>query len=483
MSTQPFRLRPDKSLTVFEIAGSTIAQMAPAFSFYFGFAVIAGASGIGAPFTVLIAAIATAIVGISLANFARVHPSSGSLITFLSAAFGGVVGTTSAIVFTVGSIILLGAVAQVIGGWVSLSLQLFYGIDISWIPLTIIFVVIAWLLNIVGVSRSTRVATAAMIIEVALLVLVSLLVLIRPPAPLSIQPFLPSSVSNGLSGFGQGFPLAIFLFIGFENSIALAEETHAPKRNIPRAVLSSIGLMGVLYLFVSYATVEGFGGNINALVQSQIPFITLAQRYLGGFAVLAALAGFTSTAGTILAGSNNFSRVIFHSARAGLFPRSLASVSGRFGTPIVALTIPAALGLILALVVGPLSGGWLNGFGYLSTLGTIPLIIIYGAANVAVLRYKWTNLSPFQRYVLPILGVISLAVPLWALIQPGQPAPYSWFPWLALGLIVLALIYAFLRVRAVPDLSERISAISIDQPELTPELARDPLLEAEPPLA
>ncbi len=485
MSTQPTQLKPDKPLSIFEIAGSTIAQIAPAFSFYFGFAVIASTAGIGSPFTVLIAAIAIAIVGVGLANFARVHPSSGSLVTFLGVTFGGVVGTVSAIVFIVAYILLLAAVSLVVGGWVTLSLQIFYNVTVPWIPLTIVFVVGSWLLTVSGIDRSTRVATVAMVIEVAVLLIVAIRVLVQPPVALSLQPFLPSSISQGFSGFGQAFPLAIFLFIGFENSIALAEEAHAPTRNIPRAVLSSIGLMGLLYLFVSYATVEGFGGNTAALAKEQVPFITLAQRYLGGFAILAALAGFTSTAGTLLAGTNNLSRVLFHSARAGLFPAPFARVSARFGTPVVALTVPTLLGLILALVVGTWSGDWIAGFGYLSTLGTIPLILVYAATDIAVVWYKWQNLSVFQRYILPIVGVISLAVPLWALVQPGQNPPYSWFIWIVLALLVLALLYAFWKVRSDSYLPQRLSANMVGSDEAAvpdPVVSATPALKTEPPV-
>lgn len=387
-------------------------------------------------------------------------------MTFLGITFGGVIGTASAVVFAVAYVLLLASVALVVGGWVSLSLQLFYGLTVPWIPLTIIFVLIAWLLTISGIDRSTRVATAAMIVEVGLLLLVALLVLLHPPSALSLRPFSPAEITGGLSGLGQAFPLAVFLFIGFENSIALAEEAQAPKRNIPRAVLSSIGLMGVLYLLVSYATIEGFSSNITSLAQSQIPFITLAQKYLGGFAVLAALAGFMSAAGTLLAGANNLSRVLFDSARSGLFPRSLAFVSRRFGTPVVALTIPTALGLILALIVAQISGGWINGFGYLSTLGSIPLIILYAATNLAAIFYRWPALSVLQRYVLPVIGIVTLAVPFWALVQPGQAAPYSWFPWITLALVVVSLIYAFWKVRVDPQLPARIGA-SVSGPQVS----------------
>lgn len=457
MTTVP-QLRPRKPLTAFAIAGSTMAQIAPAFSFYLGMAVITQGVGIGAPFTILLAAIAMFIVGLSVAAFAQRHPSNGSLVTFLGITFGGVLGTTTAVLFSAAYILLLASVMLAIGGWVSFSLQTFYNLSVPWVPLTIVLAFLCWLLTLSGVNRSTAVATASMLIEVAVLLVVSLLSLLRPPAPPSLTPLLPSALENGLSGLGQAFPLAIFLFIGFENSVALAEESEHPQRNIPRAVMLSLALMAVLYLFVSYATVTGFGNSASHLAQSTIPFIDLAQRYLGPLAILAALAGFTSIAGTMLAGTNNLSRVIFNSARERLFPYALAQVSERFGTPTLALTLPFALALVLALVVGLASSDWLTAFGYLSTLGTIPLIFIYGAVNVALIFNPGLTLSPLRRYLLPLLGIASIVVPLWALLQPGQQPPYNFFPWITLALLIVALLYSWWRVRSDPALPERIGA-------------------------
>ncbi|WP_376795265.1 APC family permease [Thermogemmatispora sp.] len=457
MTTIP-QLRPRKPLTAFAIAGSTMAQIAPAFSFYLGMAVIAQGAGLGAPFTILLAAIAMFIVGLSVAAFAQRHPSNGSLVTFLGLTFGGVIGTTTAVLFSSAYILLLASVMLAIGGWVSFSLQTFYSLSISWIPLTIALAAICWLLTLSGINRSTAVATASMLIEVAILLAVSLLAFLNPPAPASLGPLLPTALQNGLTGLGQAFPLAVFLFIGFENAVALAEESEQPRRNIPRAVMLSLGLMAALYLIVSYATVTGFGNSARRLTQSTIPFIDLAQRYLGPLAILAALAGFTSVAGTMLAGTNNLSRVIFNSARERLFPYALAQVSRRFGTPTLALTLPFALALVLALVVGLISGDWLVAFGYLSTLGTIPLILIYGAVNVAVIFNHGLGLSPLRRYLLPLLGTVSIALPLWALLQPGQQPPYSFFPWITLALLIIALLYSWWRVRTDPALPARIGA-------------------------
>lgn len=45
----------------------------------------------------------------------------------------------------------------------------------------------------------------------------------------SLQSF---KLAGGLAGLGTGFPLAVYLFIGWENSASLAEETENPRRNI-----------------------------------------------------------------------------------------------------------------------------------------------------------------------------------------------------------------------------------------------------------
>ena len=51
---------------------------------------------------------------------------------------------------------------------------------------------------------------------------------------------------------------------------------------------------------------------------------------------------------------------------------------------------------------------------------------------------------------IPALGAITLVVPFAELCQPGQPAPYSVFPYLALGLAAVAAVTGWLRVRRDP---------------------------------
>jgi len=43
--------------------------------------------------------------------------------------------------------------------------------------------------------------------------------------------------------------------------------------------------------------------------------------------------------------------------------------------------------------------------------------------------------------VTPVVGVLVLAIPVWGDLRPGQPAPYSYLPWLTLALIAAGIAY------------------------------------------
>jgi hypothetical protein len=59
--------------------------------------------------------------------------------------------------------------------------------------------------------------------------------------------------------------------------------------------------------------------------------------------------------------------------------------------------------------------------------------------------------------------MIAIGVPVYYLVKPGQLPPYSWFPYLALGIVVLAAIYGFALNRRDPTLKDRVGSIIADE--------------------
>ena len=86
------------ALGLIDISASTMANIGPAYSFYFGFAGIVLFAGVASPLVVLVAAVAIALLGNTLSEFSRAHPSTGGFITFVGKTFGGTSAVTTALV-------------------------------------------------------------------------------------------------------------------------------------------------------------------------------------------------------------------------------------------------------------------------------------------------------------------------------------------------------------------------------------------------
>src|ERR1700691_3757661 len=269
------------ALGLVDISASTMANIGPAYSFFFSFGLIVITAGIGAPLTIVAAAIAIALLGNTLAQFSPAQPSTGGVITFVGKSFGGTRAVTTALLCGAGYIIAISSVLVVSGWFLGITLQYYLGWNIPWIILSVVLTAGAVVMMLRGVGVSTRLAGFFFGFEMLVLVVVSVVLLIKNGAHLSVKPFEPHNIHNGFSGLAAGFPLAIYLFIGWENSAALAEETDNPRKNIPKAVFTSTLIMLVAYVLFAFATVVGFKNNVANLSGALIPFISVAKGVLG----------------------------------------------------------------------------------------------------------------------------------------------------------------------------------------------------------
>jgi amino acid transporter len=463
------------ALRLIDISASTMANIGPAYSFYFGFAFLVITAGVAAPLTIIVAGVAIALLGNTLSQFSRAQPSTGGFISFVGKTFGGTSAVTTALLCGVGYIIAISSVLAVVGGFLSLTLQHYLGWNIPWGILTVVLTAACVVMMIRGVAVSTKLAGFFFGFEMLVLVVVSVVAIVQHRGHLSAVPFEPSHITNGFSGLAAGFPLAVYLFIGWENSAALAEETGNPRRNVPRAVFLSIALMVVSYLLFAYATVTGFGYNGAKLGAATIPFITLAGGITATFAAFAYLAGMTSTLGVLIAAANSQSRLIFNAGREGLLPRWIGKVHPTRRTPMNAIYTFVALagGIIAIWALGHWIGGHtgsldpINFFFESSTMGTILILVVYFLSNLALpfyyRKFRPAEFSVIKHAVLPVLGMVAIAVPVYYLCKPGQDPPYSWFPYAALGIVIIAVIYAAVLSRRDPGLGERAGSIIADE--------------------
>ena len=232
--------------------------------------------------------------------------------------------------------------------------------------------------------------------------------------------------------------------------------------------------MLVSYLLFAYSTVTGFGYNVTKLSSSAIPFISVAHGTIGVLAVFAYLAGLTSTLGALIAGSNSQARLIFNSGREGLLPSWVGQVEQGRRTPRNAIFtfVGTGLGIIgIWAIVDSLHGHGvqlnpINFFDEASTMGTILVLVVYLATNLAlpffIRRYAPESFNPVRHGVLPILGAASIVVPLYYLSKPGQASPYNLYPYIALAVLVASIIYASFLTRHDPTIADRVGSIVAD---------------------
>jgi amino acid transporter len=299
-----------------------------------------------------------------------------------------------------------------------------------------------------------------------LLLIGAAIMLVVNHASITLAPLMPASISGGLKGIGLGFPLAIYLFVGWENSAMLAEETTNPRRNVPRALIIGTIAIGILYVFLAYATEVAFHNDAKAIGDSAIPFVDAFKASAAGLLIIAYLAGLTSIFSSLIGLTNAQARILFSSSREGLLPAFFGKTHRQHNTPSRAMWTYILVAFAIVIVFG-----WTTDpvtlFGDTGTLGTIPIIVTYLITNLALpvymLKHHRAEFSPVKHLVIPLLGSALMLFPLWGLVQPGQPYPFNIYPYLTLGLLILTVIYGAIAAGRSPDMVRRIGSYVADE--------------------
>lgn len=471
-SQTPPRLQRN-ALSLFETISATLANLAPAEGIFLSVGLTVAFMGSRAPWAFLIAMIAVFTLGNTMSEFSRVRPSAGSFVSYIgnslrsySPRLALLVSTACFVLLTISYPITIAAVVVFLGSWVNSLIP-----ALNWMLVAVAAVVLATPLLLRGVVISTIWAFIFFLIEAVGLILLSIAVLILAGGNIGV-PFTNLGGTAGLGGLALAFPIAISGFVGWENSGALAEEAKNPRRDIPITVFASIFIVGMIYVLSSYAAVAGFAGiqakdPMGNLSVDPAPYLTLAQHYIPWFAVIVGIVGVTSSVGCYIAAANSQTRITFNSAREGLLPSVFARVT-KGAKPVPYVSVLLYAGLTLALIIIP--GIWImptNIFAYEATIGTVPIVLVYLLANLALPLYFWRNarnqFNWFKHVIVPLIGVGVLALPIWGFFAPGQTPPFNYFGWFFLGLIVISIAWAVYVMTARPQATASLGTMIADE--------------------
>jgi basic amino acid/polyamine antiporter, APA family len=216
------------------------------------------------------------------------------------------------------------------------------------------------LINCATVATGGRTALFVTLAKVALVVGVGLAAFLFAPGDwshfsgsglLGTCEGVSPSARGGMAGFGAAMLGALWAYDGWNNVAPLAGEIQNPQRNLPRAFIGGMLIVGALYFFVNVAyyyaltPLEIAGVPLSSSVATEV-----LKRFLGPIAVsLTAVALMVSSFGSLHSSVLANSRIPFAMARDGLFFRGLAKLSPRTKVPVRAILAQAAWGSVLAL--------------------------------------------------------------------------------------------------------------------------------------
>ena len=220
----------------------------------------------------------------------------------------------------------------------------------------------------VGIKISTRLGLVLEVVSVTAVLVVLITVLIRNGVSAGTDQFtLEGSTFDGVT---FGIVLGVLGFVGFESAASLGAEARNPHRTIPRAVLGSAVLVGVLYVFATYAAVLGFGGP-DGLAASGAPISELADTNgLSGITWIVDLGVTASFFAVVIACINAASRVLYTMGEEDILPRALGRAHPTHKTPYVAIGLIAPIVAVVPIVMVATGVEALNVIGYTGTIGT-----------------------------------------------------------------------------------------------------------------
>jgi basic amino acid/polyamine antiporter, APA family len=288
-------------------------------------------------------------------------------------------------------------------------------------------------LNLLGAKESSSVNNIFVAIKLAILAFFVIFGVFNVNAG-NFTPFVPLS-----SGVLYGTFFIFFAYGGFARVSVVAEEIKDAKRNVPRALLLSLGISMVVYILVGFVAV-GLLGPLG-LAGSTSPLSTAIGITGNSLAVqIVSIGGLVATASVLLTAILGVSRMAYSMARRNDLPSPIARLHHKFLTPYYAILVTGVLMATLVLFVDLKS---------VVAVSTFALLFNYCITNISAFKLK--NGRKLVRFM-PLLG---LATCLLLLAFILFATPEAWL--VGVVFLVAGTIYYYTR-RKLKDKDEKLEA-------------------------
>ncbi len=406
----------------------------------------------------------TSLTAMSYAELGSTFPGAGGGYLWVKQALGGAQGFLSGWMSWFAQTIAGSLYALAFGRFAAELIVLAglptFGLELEILAkVLMVFIIVAFTaINYMGASETAiigNILTVTKVVILGLLVLFGILAMSR--SDVWVGRFTTGLLPNGFLSIFLAMGLTFIAFEGYEIIAQSGEELVNPKRNIPRAIFYSIGIVVVIYVLVGFvaigATTPPVGQTAHEYLgaQGELAIIEVASQTFpwGIGAVVLLISGLASTTSALNATTYSSSRVSFAMGRDNNLPSIFAKIHPIRHTPYWAVALSGSLmvGMALVLPIEDVAAG-----------ASIMFLLMFIQVNLAamLLRRQQPDLDrgfkiPFFPFI-PVIAILSNAFLAIQLFQFSAIAWYFTIAWIVFGL--LAYYVHFSRVEEMEKPSE-----------------------------
>jgi len=410
LSPETATIAPEKlnrSLSVWNSLTIGFAVVSPVVGLYAIMGVQTAVTGGGWFAALVICLVMQLLVATVYAELTSQFPIAGGAYKWARQLGGGVTGQFAGVIYVSSTIAMLTTTAYTGGVWMSIFFGSTGGGGSTLVMWGAVFLLICSLLNMAHINVFKLVITLGVYAEMVGSVGVALLLFVffrQHSFSELFQHLGTGTAPSQTAAFLAAIAIAGWAFIGFDACSTIAEETHEPKRMVPRAIFLSLCMVGSVVIFNSAALTLSFDRDtlVNTSATSD-PITPVIASSFGAWAEKPFLAivmvAFLACGASVV---QYASRIVYSMAREGNMPVVLSRVTAS-KTPrnaVIFTVLLAGLGLLFGL-----------------NDGAVATVLAFGTGGLYAMFAMTTGVGLYTRLTgrwNPALGELRLGV--WGLV-------------------------------------------------------------------
>ena len=390
-------------------------------------AIIAAALGAASILAYVFCGILITLLMLCVAEVASKITATGGVYIYIEKTFGKYPGFLTVCLLLLSTITGVAAIANAI---VNIIFKLFPVVEGEIIRIFFFIFMFSGLgyINVIGLKKGVGFVKWITIIKIAPLLLIVFIGFKDVDLTNLVWETTPTIKQIGTTSL-----VLYFAFTGAGTALSVSGEVRNPQKTIPRAILFSIFIVGIIYVLVQTVAQGVLGASLPSFTEN--PLGEVADHIFGpiGFTLItigAAVSMFGSVSSLIL----SFPRVLYAASKDNVIPiKKLAEIHPKYTTPHISIIVFISLCFIFA------SFGGFEELAIISSAAALSISLGLSIATIKLRRNKKfdSNGKTFRipgGYFVPILSIIVI---LWFLSNLSQNKLMG----LGIFIIVLTIIY------------------------------------------